>query len=539
MTFSKRAAQLFRIERFLTVFILLILPLGLVAWKIVRGGYDLGALIPVESHEVDLRLSMVGHGDSLEVQTYLPQSDARVTLLNERLSSDLPLFSERFEEGNRLGFWSGMDVEGARSVLLRFEVLTRAQAFNIDSAIPVPGPQARNDSPDLAATESVQRDDPEIAELAEKLAPAGQSLLEGLRAIHEYVHGLGTVSFKGSTDAVTAFRLGEASCNGKSRLFVAMARHQGIPSRLVGGLILEDGSKRTSHQWLEVQVGPHWVPFCPLNDHFAEIPGSYLPLYRGDHVLFHHSRDINFDYRFTINRELIMGSELKAQGQHAQFSVLSITNALAQAGIDPELLKVLLMIPLGALVLLILRNVIGLKTFGTFLPVLIAVAAREIGLGWGLLVFLILILLVFSIRSAVHPLDLLHLPQMVILLTSSIVFMLSLALIGVRAGNVNLSGVSMFPIAIMAITTERFSLMLEEEGLLSTFWVVLQTALAISACYIVMNALPFQILFMAFPELVLVVVFLDIWIGRWVGLRVMEFWRFRSHLHDHGGKNHA
>lgn len=45
--------------------------------------------------------------------------------------------------------------------------------------------------------------------------------------------------------------------------------------------------------------------------------------------------------------------------------------------------KVLLMIPLGALVVVFMRNIIGIRTFGTFMPVLIALAFRETELLWG------------------------------------------------------------------------------------------------------------------------------------------------------------
>src|SRR5690606_13750638 len=38
---------------------------------------------------------------------------------------------------------------------------------------------------------------------------------------------------------------------------------------------------------------------------------------------------------------------------------------------------VLLMVPVGAFVMLFMRNVIGIETFGTFMPVLIALAFRE------------------------------------------------------------------------------------------------------------------------------------------------------------------
>ena len=39
--------------------------------------------------------------------------------------------------------------------------------------------------------------------------------------------------------------------------------------------------------------------------------------------------------------------------------------------------RVLLLIPVGVFVLVLLRNVVGLAMFGTFMPVLIALAFRE------------------------------------------------------------------------------------------------------------------------------------------------------------------
>lgn len=45
---------------------------------------------------------------------------------------------------------------------------------------------------------------------------------------------------------------------------------------------------------------------------------------------------------------------------------------------------IMVMIPIGVLVILILRNLIGLQTLGTFTPVLIALAFRETQLGFGI-----------------------------------------------------------------------------------------------------------------------------------------------------------
>jgi hypothetical protein len=109
--------------------------------------------------------------------------------------------------------------------------------------------------------------------------------------------------------------------------------------------------------------------------------------------------------------------------------------------------------------------------------------------------------------------------------------------LGARLGDPRLSYISMFPIAILAITTERIGLMMEEEGFLRTLGMAATTAVAITCCYLVMNATTFQILFLTFPELILVVVLMDIWLGHWIGLRVLEHVRFRRVLSASSGEN--
>ncbi len=153
---------------------------------------------------------------------------------------------------------------------------------------------------------------------------------------------------------------------------MALARAAGIPARLVGGLILEPGTKKTSHQWVEAYVAGHWVPFCPTNNHFAELPERYLTLYYGDEALFRHTSDINFDYRFEVTSQLVPSPKAKAS-----FKLFNVWALFERMGLSFSLLRTILMLPIGALVVVLFRNVIGLPTFGTFLPALIAAARRR------------------------------------------------------------------------------------------------------------------------------------------------------------------
>jgi hypothetical protein len=61
---------------------------------------------------------------------------------------------------------------------------------------------------------SMESNHDEIANLSGHLAPPGVVLVSAFQCFHEYCCDLPTVSFKGTTDALTALRPGEASCNG-------------------------------------------------------------------------------------------------------------------------------------------------------------------------------------------------------------------------------------------------------------------------------------------------------------------------------------
>jgi hypothetical protein len=188
------------------------------------------------------------------------------------------------------------------------------------------------------------------------------------------------------------------------------------------------------------------------------------------------------------------------------------------------------MLPFGALVTALLRNVVGLQTFGTFLPALIAAAARETEFWWGIFGFLAIILIAALIERGLESLQLLHAPRMAILFTVVIICTLGMAVIGVRLSNIALAHITLFPVAILTITAERFAQVQIEHGLASAAKRMLMTILAVGACYVVMSSPFLQSLILVFPELLLILIAANLWLGKWVGLRVSEFRRFRQLL---------
>lgn len=509
--------------------ILILVPATLMSYKLYVLDYPLKGLMPVVSYQVELAMQQEGYGEDIKVRTFLPRTDSRQRILSELNASGQFVLNQQTQGLNRLAVWKADAVEGQQNIRYVYQIQTKQLRYELPVGSLIPDQYPSKLSSYLQAEDGIQVDDPLIEQELAKILPQGELYIaDVLSRIHRHLQDkFENRNFSGFTDALTALKLGEASCNGKSRLFVAMARKMNIPARLVGGFIMDMGSKRTSHQWVEAYINGFWVPFDTINDHFAEIPANYLTLYYGDEVLFSHSKNINFQYAFSTSKKMVPRSDAQEALDGSALNVLNLYGMFERVGISLDLLKVLLMIPIGALVTVVFRNVIGLETFGTFLPALIAAAARETGLLWGLTGFVLIILITAVIRKGLDWLQLLHSPKMAVILAVVVWVMMSMTVAGVHFGLFELAQMTLFPIAILAITAERFSIMVEEEGYTKSLKIMLMTLLVIAAAYAVMSSLFLQALFLAFPELLFVVMALNIWLGKWVGMRLMEFYRFR------------
>jgi len=519
------------------ILVLLILFVALITFKIFYLDYTPSTIVPVSGYEVKVAMQVDGHGSDIRVITALPVSNDRQTVFSEKADAAVFNFTIHRDNGNRFGVWQANRVSGHQDFGYIYKVRTQkasyilpkklANSFSYDSAF----------DEYLQSSKLVQVGDPVVVDMLAKLGLSQNSdVIDIVRKVYDYTtFKIKTTGFSGKTDAITTLRLGEASCNGKSRLFVAMMRTLGIPARLVGGLILKSGTKRISHQWVEVYLGDKWVPFDPTNKHFAELPANYLVVYYGDQPFFQRTSNVNFKYAFVMERQLYpQESDYSALAAHP-LNIMNAWSLFQRAGLSMELLRIILMIPIGAVVVVIFRSVIGIQTFGVFLPVLIASAFRGSGLFWGLVTFVSIILLGALLRYLLDRLKLSHTPKLTILLVFVVLSLLTISAFGVKFNNMDIARATLFPLAVMAITIERFSLVTQERGFKHSLRIFGNTIIAVIFSYLVINSLFLQTVVLAFPETMLLVICVSIYLGHWVGLRVTELIRFKSLIFEHRG----
>ncbi|HWA72203.1 MAG TPA: UUP1 family membrane protein [Polyangiaceae bacterium] len=507
------------------VLLLVVVPLAVASYKVRNLGFDVEDLLPQKVYRVSYEMSLDGHGGDATIRSFLPVSSPHQTISDEQGESDHFTLTSQSSGLNRTATWTGDSVPDHARIEYSFSALVRPVRFELSPLMTVPTSYPESIASALRPEPAIQVDSLEIAATLRKIRADQGPILARLRKIFDFTSSLRARKFKGTTDALTALRLGEASCNGKSRLFVALARAAGIPARLVGGLILGGEAKRTSHQWVEAWVAGHWVPFCPTNDYFASLPERYLTLYYGDESLFTHTSDLNFDYKFSTTASLTPSPKAKQWAPS-----INVWALFERLHLSFALLRTVLMLPIGALVVVLFRNVVGVPTFGTFLPALLAAAAGETGASWGVFGVLAIVFVTAVLRGVFQHFRLLHSPTLAILLAGVTTTMLATSLLAERFELGKLTYVALFPIAVLAITAERFYLAATERSLTDAVKELGGTLLVMLCCYVVMNSLALQALLIGFPEALLLVVAANIYLGRWIGLRVSEYLRFRHVL---------
>jgi hypothetical protein len=182
----------------------------------------------------------------------------------------------------------------------------------------------------------------------------------------------------------------------------------------------------------------------------------------------------------------------------------------------------------GAFVLVLMRQVVGISTFGTFMPVLIALAFRQTNLINGIVLFGLIVSLGLMIRFYFERLKLLLVPRLASLLIVVVLLMAGISVLTERMGAVSGLSIALFPMVILTMTIERMSVVWDEDGPASAIQQGLGSLGVATLAYLTMFNQPVEYLTFTFPELLLVLLALTLLLGRYSGYRLVEVWRFRD-----------
>lgn len=301
-----------------------------------------------------------------------------------------------------------------------------------------------------------------------------------------------------------------------------------IPARMVHGVPLQDQESRVQPvPWLEIHDGETWRYFNPSTG-MEGIPERFLIWWRGSQPLVSIEGGSGLEVSFAVQRNYIDALEITEHRAELSDSRLIDFSLFSLPIKTQAVYAVLIMIPVGALVMVFMRNVVGIDAFGTFMPVLIALAFRETRLVSGVILFTVLVGLGLSIRFLLERLRLLLVPRLSAVLIVVVVLMLVISIVSHQLGMVTGLSVALFPMVIIAMTIERMSVVWEERGAGDAMRAGVGSMVVAVLAYLVMGMDRVEHLVFTFPELLLVILAVVLLLGRYTGYRLSELIRFKA-----------
>lgn len=316
----------------------------------------------------------------------------------------------------------------------------------------------------------------------------------------------------------------EESITQAAIMVLNQARINAMP---VEGVLLSRQNKANFILYLAVYNENEWIYINPHTGN-SGLPKNVLIWQYGQEPLFQLTGGQKPQFTVTISSTPMNALSIaKARGLQTDSKLMRFS--LLQLPVNAqETYKILLTVPIGAFIILILRNFIGLSTFGTFMPVLIALAFRETHVVWGTVLFTLIVSFGLLVRFYLDELRLLLVPRLAAILTVVILMMLFISIFSQNLGLDSGLSVALFPMVILTMTIERMCIMWDERGAYDAIKAGIGSLASAILCYWVMNYAPLQYLVFAFPELLLMLLALILWCGQYRGYRLFELFRFKA-----------
>jgi hypothetical protein len=210
-------------------------------------------------------------------------------------------------------------------------------------------------------------------------------------------------------------------------------------------------------------------------------------------------------------------------------NISPVINYFISQGVPFETVALLLMLPIIATFIAFLRQVVGIKAFGIYTPLIITFAFLATnGLKYGIIIFLAVILAGMTMRFVLKPFRLLYLPRVAIMLSVVALLILVMLTFGGSVHRTGLAAVSIFPILIMITLVEKFVAAQIEKGNRAALILTLETLVISVIGYFIASWDILIKLLAEMPWVVLLTIPVNVLIGKWTGLRVSEYIRFRK-----------
>ena len=196
-------------------------------------------------------------------------------------------------------------------------------------------------------------------------------------------------------------------------------------------------------------------------------------------------------------------------------------------GVPANTIILILLLPLLATVVVFFRYIIGWSGLGILVPIALSITLLSTGLGTGFILLATILLASFVARLILKRIRIMQLPKLALsmmLVAVTIVVVLTFA---TTSKIFNVQDISIFPILLLVLLSDRVVALFLERSLREVITITSVTLILGVIGYFMLSWSLLRTIVVLYPEIILLVIPVNILMGRYFGLRVTEYVRFR------------
>jgi len=487
---------------------------GMAGYKSSKLGVPFWEGERVDEWIVEAKVSFLATGRDVKARLALPTIAVEQSGGQESGSLDYSYEVEK-DRGEYTAFWSSGPREEGQALYYRVRFKQ-----GLDSG-GEPKPALEKPNP------------PEVPRLPGSLGDAANSIVSRAKKVSADPDSLFVSFFKqiNSVEASQEYLIvkrhyeKEGSASPEIAMGIDLLGLAGVPARPAYGVRLTDpNSGQVPIPLIEFYDGAFWKVRDPADPSRIPDGRELFVWHRGGGSLLDVTGGDNSRVTFTVDQAPIPLAILT----DLRDSPLLVSTILALPVSERADFRYIVLIPLGAFVVVLLRNIVGIATLGTFMPVLLALALLELPLVQGLVMFAILVAVGLWFRFLLSRMNLLVVPRVAACVVIVTLLMMLMGVLSYQLGFSVGIKITLFPMIIIAWTLERMSLIWEEEGKRNAIVQVAGSVFVAVCAYHFMKVSQIQYWAFYFPEMLLILLAGILLIGRYTGYRLSELIRFKS-----------
>lgn len=493
-----------RVPFYVLITLLIAVGVGLSMYRHVVYGVPWLANQKSQVWEIEARIEFNATGQPVKVSMAAPASQPGFTLIDETTSSPGYGFSLIETPEGRRAEWSTREANGTQVLYFKNKMLVDESAQHVFVAPEGDVQKPVMETAVFNATSAV-------------LNQARERSADNVTLARELIKQFND---KDNQNAALLQNM-----KNKADAIVDALHVEGIHARVVGGLNLEDGRRRQSIvPMIEVWQENNWHLLNVQTGQTGH-PDQLLLWNQNGSALLDVMGGVNSRISFSIISQDISPQ----QATRAKVSADDLLNfSIHSLPIEEQaMFKTIMLVPIGALIVVFLRVLVGLKTSGTFMPVLIAVAFVQTQLLTGIVGFLLIVGTGLVIRSYLSRLNLLLVARISAVIITVILIISVFTVIAFHIGLIEGLTITFFPMIILSWTIERMSILWEEEGAKEVFIQGGGSLLTAVLVYLAMTNELVRHLTFNFIGIQLVILALILMLGNYTGYRLSELKRFK------------